>query len=83
MPAMTREDALDIMSRLDGEKVIFRTYAQEVIAAAMAGEEYGTTFIHRSYFDEIGEDGNFAVLDYLPGGLHRWQDIVVLRRLAY
>lgn len=71
--------AHDLVARLAVEQFLLTPYREKVLKAAKATSSYGDAFIHeRSIAQHWGEAG-FEVLEYLPGGLRHWQDIVVLR----
>ena len=59
---------------------VYHRYAQEVIAQADAGEDYGNSFTHEDYIRRHWDNELFEVVDFIPGGMRGWQDLTVLRR---
>lgn len=72
--------AADLYARFAADPFVFVPYDKDVLAAANAGDVYGTTFTHPSYVARRWTDDRFEVLAQLDGGLRGWQDVVVLRR---
>jgi SAM-dependent methyltransferase len=70
----------ELVARLDAEGFLFLPVRDEVLKAAKTSSAYGHTFIHERYVAEHWKDAGFEVLEFIPGGLRNWQDIVVLRR---
>lgn len=64
------------------EPFVFFKYDQSTIKIAKAGDEYGNTFIHPDYIYKNWAIEGFKVLEFIPGGLRNWQDLVILQRSA-
>ena len=71
----------DLIYRLPNEGFLYRRCNPDVLAMANVGSDYGYSFIDEKYIASTWNDGQFEVIEHLPGGLRGWQDIVVLRRL--
>jgi ubiquinone/menaquinone biosynthesis C-methylase UbiE len=70
----------NLVARLEAEQFLFIPYRENVLKAAKATSSYGNAFIHEHYIAQHWAHAGFEVLEYLPGGLRDWQDIVVLLR---
>lgn len=79
MFALQREVIEEVLRDLDQAPFRFFKYAPETLGVTSAGDDYGSTFINPKYIREHWTE-RFDMLEYLPGGLHGWQDIVVLGR---
>jgi ubiquinone/menaquinone biosynthesis C-methylase UbiE len=77
---LDRSVVVDNIGRLKEERFIFCNYDPDTLNMAKAGEEYGIAFIHPDYLYEEWGSADFEVVDFLSGGLHGYQDIVILRR---
>lgn len=77
---VTPGESRDLRLRLAKERFIYLRYDADVIASANAGPEYGNSFTHESYIREFWAGQFFEVVEFVPGGLRGWQDVVVLRR---
>jgi SAM-dependent methyltransferase len=75
-----RQDVIEIMESFKTGVFLFYPYDSATIEMAKAGEEYGNSFIHPAFLYEKCKSEGFEVLEYLPGGLRGWQDIVILQR---
>lgn len=75
-PAQTE----DIVRRLKSERFIFLPYGWYILKFGQTGPDYGNCFIDPDYVRAEWNNPDFDVLEYIPGGLRGWQDIVVLRR---
>jgi SAM-dependent methyltransferase len=75
-----REGVIEIIESFKTGAFLFYPYDSATIEMAKAGEEYGNSFIHPAFLYETCKSEGFEVLEYLPGGLRSWQDIVILRR---
>lgn len=69
-----------LLRRVETEGYAFLPYERKALAAAKAGEEYGVHFATQEHVSRRWADERFALVDYLPGALRGWQDVVVLRR---
>jgi SAM-dependent methyltransferase len=70
----------ELIARLEVEGFLFIPYRAGVLEAAKATSAYGNAFIHERYVADHWKEAGFEVLEYIPGGLRHWQDIIVLRR---
>ncbi|HUO07582.1 MAG TPA: class I SAM-dependent methyltransferase [Phycisphaerae bacterium] len=76
---VTQGQAEGIRANLGRERFVYLKYPDEILQAADAGSDYGNSFIHPDYVRR--EWGRmFEELEYIPGGLRGWQDVMVLRR---
>ncbi|HYR87060.1 MAG TPA: class I SAM-dependent methyltransferase [Terriglobia bacterium] len=80
MLQMTSAEVATTIDNLATQKVVFRRYAADELEITSAGAEYGISFIDPSYFEGVSAGSEFTLLEYVPGGLRGWQDIVVLRK---
>jgi hypothetical protein len=69
-----------MLRELPDAKVLYLPYGEEQIARTRAGSRYGTTFLSEPHARALATDAGFEVVDFLPGGLRGWQDVVVARR---
>ena len=77
---LDRQTIVAILESLKESLFVFQKYAKDALENALAGEEYGNAFIHPDYiYSQWGVEG-LKVLQYLPGGLRGWQDIVIIQR---
>lgn len=77
---LTREQTLAIRAGLPETGYHYLRYADEVIASADAGADYGNSFTHESYIRREWPKLGLKVLDFLPGGMRGWQDVTVVTR---
>ena len=79
MFGVNQDEAEEIRAKVGREGFVFLKYPNEILHAADAGGEYGNSFIHPDFVRR--EWGRlFEELEYVPGGVRGWQDVVVLRR---
>ena len=71
---------LRLLLRLESQGRDFVPYDADVLASAGTGESYGLSFLSPEHVASRWADERLAVVAHLPGALHGWQDIVVLRR---
>lgn len=75
-----RERVIQFIETFKTGAFIFYPYDHATIEMARAGGDYGNSFIHPTYLYEKCQSEGFEVVEYLPGGLRGWQDIIILRR---
>jgi SAM-dependent methyltransferase len=80
MFSLTAEAASALQEGLPRSRFVFLPYPGPVLEADKVGGEYGNSFIHRDYVVERWNRPPWRLLEYAPGGLRGWQDIVVLQR---
>lgn len=80
MLTMSATEASELHDSLDQVGFNYRGYSPEVIEIANAGEDYGNSFTHEAFIRENWTRNVFDVVEFVPGGLHGWQDVTVLRR---
>ena len=78
MFALERKVVEAVLGDFERSPFRFFRYPAEGLRAASAGGDYGSTFIAPRYVRERWTEG-LELVEHLPGGLHGWQDIVVLR----
>lgn len=55
----------------------------KTLAVAKAGDDYGHSFAHERYIhEEWPKASGMEVVEFIPGGVRGWQDMVVLRKRA-
>jgi SAM-dependent methyltransferase len=60
----------------------YARYDATSLAAAKAGDDYGLHFTTEEHVRARWLGAHFELVEYRPGGLRGWQDILVLRRRA-
>lgn len=58
----------------------FVRYDTQSLAAAHAGDNYGLHYTTEQHLRRTWPDEQLELLEYRPGGLRGWQDVVVLKR---
>lgn len=72
--------AAKLIERLPTEHFIHMAYGWSLIDFAKTGSRYGNSFIDETYVRTHWNNACFDVIEFIPGGLRGWQDIVVLKR---
>lgn len=79
MFSLTANEAAEIQRIVSSSGFRFVKYATNVLEAANAGDEYGNTFMSESHVRSwLGKQ--WELIEFIPGGLRGWHDMVVLRR---
>lgn len=78
---LSEQQAMGIKTRLPKEDYIHVVYDAATNRLAKAGEDYGNCFISRRYVENNWPAFGFKLLEYLPGGMRGFQDIVLLKKI--
>ncbi|MGN6366664.1 MAG: hypothetical protein ACTHN5_00105 [Phycisphaerae bacterium] len=76
---VSQGEAERIRERVGREGFVFLKYPEEVLRSADAGGEYGNSFVHPAYVRRVWGE-MFEEVEYVPGGMRGWQDVVALMR---
>lgn len=77
---VTPAEALEMRETFKVKRFQYRRYSSDVVKAADAGGDYGNSFTHEDYIRERWLRNIFEIVEFVPGGLRGWQDVVILRR---
>ena len=82
MLQMTSQSAAEILEGFPNRPYVHLTYQEETRNMAKAGDSYGNCFISRAYIEQHWPKFGFELLEYIPGGMRGFQDIVLLRKTS-
>lgn len=72
----------EIINNFQDTLFVFLDCSEGVLTAAKIPNDYGNSFIHPDYINKNWNSHYWSVLEFIPGGLRGWQDIVILQRTA-
>jgi SAM-dependent methyltransferase len=77
---ITEDDAIRLRDTLELKQFVYLPLSADVVNAAKAGDDYGNSFTHESFIRKHWVRDVFDVVDFIPGGMRGWQDVIILRR---
>lgn len=77
---VTKERAEELRDSFASKGFQYIQCDPETLAAADAGDDYGHSFTHENYIREVWPQSGLQVVEFIPGGVRGWQDIVVLKK---
>ena len=80
MIQVTEDYALARLELFSTKQFVYRSYSEDILRDANAGDDYGNSFTHENYIRGQWTRNFFEVLKFIPGGMRGWQDVTILRR---
>lgn len=77
---VSRAEAESLRDNLEVKGFQYMLCDPETLAVAEAGDDYGHSFTHERYVREVWPQSGLEVVEFIPGGVRGWQDIVVLKK---
>lgn len=78
---MKQDEATALLAQLPQNPFAHVRYNDATAKLAKAGEGYGNCFISQTYIENRWPSFGFELLEYIPGGVRSFQDIVLLKKV--